>query len=411
MHHLGVPCISKVKKTKKTLCQDDRIYYLNPQAIVRYEPGGATITPPMLYSTFIRADNELSDLLRKRSFPAKGLATETLSLLLENKVILEDRQTDEKYREMFVEENGLPTQVLLEVTSSCNCDCIMCYHKADLDGYTPPIEDIFRRVRKLKELGIGLFEVTGGEPLLRKDLDKILSYIEDQGLHFYVVTNGEYLKDIDDGLIAVLKRGLGLAVSIDGIGETHNRVRQRPGLYDKVVSGLDFISKKGIKVYLISTLNQENISCIEEMIAVAKRYNTTIHIRPTINTGGAAINKLEKINLADQLKKYLKDENVRNGLLSTKKSIPEARYYGCGTRKRISVSPSGILFSCVMDRSKPMNDIEKYDQKMILGELREETESFLKKHNLCKSCKVNDGKPEPVCGGFCRFSQSYLKGL
>jgi len=411
LHHLGVPCVTRIRKSEESISQTDIIYFLNPAAIVRYEPDGAVITPPILYSSFIYADADLAKLLRQKFFPGKGLPEKIISLLLENRVISEERTISPRYREMYVETKDLPTQVLLDVTSACNCNCITCYHKADLDGHTPPLADVLYSIEKLKELGISLFEVTGGEPFLRKDLCDILDRLTELHLHFYVVTNGEFLKDADERLIAALKNGLGLAVSLDGVGETHDRVRQRPGLYDKLIAGLDVMSEAGVQIYLISTLNNENMGCISEMIAVAKRYGTTIHLRPTIRTGAAIMNNLESRNLSDVLKEFLGHPNVRNGLLRTKKTIPEARYYGCGIRKRISVNSFGVLFPCVMDRDRQLVNISKLDQRDFVQKLRIETETFLNRNDLCRTCEANKGKYGIICGGFCRFSMSHRKGV
>jgi len=411
LHHLGVPCISKVREVDETLFQDDIVFYLNPLAIVRYEPSGAIVTPPMLYSSFLYIDKQLAQLLKKHQFNARGLPIHTLSLLLENQVLLSNKPSASDFREMEVKIDGLPIQVLLDVTSQCQCDCITCYHKADMGSYAPPLRTLLGRIKKLKELGLCLFEITGGEPLLRGDLSELLGYIAGIGLDFYIVTNGEHLKDIDQNLVNVLKKGLGVAVSIDGIGEVHDRLRNRPGLYAKVIQGLDFAKENGLRVYLVATLNEENIDCVPEMISIAQRYETTLHIRPTVQAGNAVVNKIKRIDLSKRLSQYLKHDNVRNGLISTKKDIPESRFYGCGIRKRISVSSHGKLFPCVMDRNRPSIDIHSCDQPALVHILAEETKNFLSKCDLCLACKINSKQSDPVCGGFCRFSWSYRKSI
>lgn len=409
LHHLAVPCIVQNKESDDTVCQRDDFYHLNPSAIIRYEPNGAVITPPMLYSSFLFVDEEMADLLRSKSFSGKGISNHVLSILLENEAILTDSVSTQTYREMYVDVSGLPTQVLFEVTSFCNCDCITCYHKSDLDHYIPPLEDLLARISKLKELGVGLFEVTGGEPFSRQDLCQILNFIKQQGLHFYVVTNGEFLIDSSDELVDILKEGLGLAVSLDGIGEIHDRVRRRAGLYGKMMAGLEKLYSKGVNIYFISTLNKENLSSAKEMVDVAKRFNTTVHFRPTIQTGAAILNNLERVDLARELGMLLKHPNVRNGLLNTKKNVPDSRYYGCGLRKRISVDSHGVLYPCVMDRSRFLCNIEDYSPAMLVNDLEDETKKMLIQNEDCRICTKND--KEIVCGGFCRFSHRYKKTI
>lgn len=90
------------------------------------------------------------------------------------------------------------------------------------------------------------------------------------------------------------------------------------------------------------------------MLDVARKYETTIHLRPTIYTGNAKHNSLKRNDLRLDLLPYLSDKNVRNGLLFTKKTIPTAKYYGC---------------------------------------------------------EINKDTDETICGGYCRFSRSYNKGI
>ncbi|MFA5023596.1 MAG: radical SAM protein [Patescibacteria group bacterium] len=404
LHHLAVPCLVDLKGTGHSPYLGDEEFYLNPRALIRYEPGGAVISSPNLYSSFLFADEELAACLKNSHFTGRGLPQHLVSTLLDNGII-SPQPSGDGYREMSVSVSGLPTQVLLDVTSFCPCDCITCYHKLDLDGYVPPLADVLERISILKELGLGLFEVTGGEPFSRPDLEKILERLEEDKVLYYVVTNGEFLLNASDRLVALLRAGLGLAISLDGIGEEHDRVRHRFGLYDKMIAGVDKLRSQGVRVYFIATLNQENIGLAGRMVAVAKKYGTTVHFRPTIKTGAAADNNLEGIRMTPELIELLKNPNVRNGLLSTKKIISDSRYYGCGIRKRISVDSRGTLYPCVMDRLSPLGNISGYTAASLVKDLEAETRRLLSVNPVCRDCQHN--KLEIVCGGFCRFSKIY----
>lgn len=413
LHHLGVPCIATPRIQNDVACGITDIYYLNPAVLIRKEPGGALLTPPMLYSSFLMIDEELLALLQAQVINPEYLSKSIFEILTENLIIQKEKPINRYLPELEVAWKGLPSQVLFEVTSACNCNCVACYHADDLGNHYPEYEDLKGRIDKLKSLGVGLFEVTGGEPFLRDDLYDILNYIHTSGLHYYVVTNGGFLSEVSFKMIELLKNSLGVAVSLDGIGEVHDNIRQSKGLYDKIILGLDRLFSEGVEIFLISTLNSYNFLFVEEMIAVARKYKTTLHLRPTIHTGNAKHNMLEKddLRLRQELQPFLKDRNVRNGLLSTKKSIPPAEYYGCGIRKRISVDSKGFLYPCVMDRSRKLNDIMDYSPEELLTDLEQETNSFLRQHVECSQCEINKKAGKIVCGGFCRFSKKHNKGL
>ena len=406
LHHLGVPCIVKIRKIEERIINLTEPLYVNPDCVVRTEPNGVVITPPSLYSAFIQVDSELATELKKGTLRINTMPEDTYSILEANNVISTKQYSPGRERIVKVEISGLPTQALLDVTSACNCRCLTCYHIQDLDGYTPPLSDVLQRIMKLRTLGITLFEVTGGEPLLREDLAEILGYIDDIGCLYYVVTNGEFLADINNRLSSKLQTGLGLAISLDGVGELHNSIRQRPGLYEKMMKGMIRVADNGIKLYLIATIHSGNISAVPEMIEVAARFKTTLHLRPVINTGNAARKNISASDLSRYLPMYIGNPNVRNGFLSTRNEIPEAIWYGCGIRKRISINANGRLYPCVMDRSSRCDSILSYNQETLVEMLENETKKKLDRHPKCRDCEYHMSD-KIICGGFCRFSRRY----
>jgi radical SAM protein with 4Fe4S-binding SPASM domain len=387
------------------MVKSKKFYYLNPSVIVRYEPSGAIIMPSKFYLSPIFIDKELSLLIRQKKFPINGLTQETVENLIKNEIIVEKDIQSENYREIFAETDNLPIHAFLEVTARCNCDCITCYHKEDLDGYEPPLKDVLKRIDCMKNMGIGLVEITGGEALLRDDICSILEKTTELGMNFYIVTNGEYLGKIDKETVSAIKNSLGVVVvSLDGVGSVQDRVRGRPGLYNNIIKGLNFVKDNQIKPYLVSTIHQGNVDCVPKIIAVAKKYKTIVQFRPAVNAGAAKENNLKTFD-PKEIFSYLNDKNVLNKFLSTKREIPPSRYYGCNTLKRISIDTRGYIFPCPMDRTKKIEHIEKYNQKTLSRDLVAEVEKMLSTHNNCKLCKINNNGIK--CGGFCRFSKSY----
>lgn len=256
-------------------------------------------------------------------------------------------------------------------------------------------------------MGIGLVEITGGEALLRDDICSILEKTIELGMEFYIVTNGEYLEKMDKETISAIKNSLGVVVvSLDGVGSVQDRVRGRPGLYNNIIKGLDFIKDNQIKPYIVSTIHQGNVDCVPKIIAVAKKYKTIVQFRPAVNVGAAKENNLKPFN-PNEILPYLNDKNVLNKFLSTKREIPPSQYYGCNTLKRISIDTRGYIFPCPMDRSKKIGNIKKYNQEMLSRDLVAEIKNLLSVHNKCKFCEINNNGIK--CGGFCRFSKSYEK--
>src|SRR3954452_19348804 len=74
----------------------------------------------------------------------------------------------------------------------CNLACTYCN---EYDDHSPavPTEEMFRRVDKLGQLGTAVITISGGEPLLHPDLDKIIARIKSHGMVCTLITNGYLL--------------------------------------------------------------------------------------------------------------------------------------------------------------------------------------------------------------------------
>ena len=77
----------------------------------------------------------------------------------------------------------------------CNLACAYCN---EFDDHSPPVPlaEMIRRIDRLAELGTGVVTVSGGEPLLHPDLDRIIRHIRDRGMIATVITNG-YLLSVE----------------------------------------------------------------------------------------------------------------------------------------------------------------------------------------------------------------------
>lgn len=94
--------------------------------------------------------------------------------------------------------------ICFEVSSVCNMDCKFCFANWRDNRKQLPLETVLSIIDKLKEYGIKAINLTGGDPLLRKDIVEICKYCKDKGIMTIISTNGielmkqkEVLKYID----------------------------------------------------------------------------------------------------------------------------------------------------------------------------------------------------------------------
>lgn len=163
----------------------------------------------------------------------------------------------------------------IEVTRRCNLKCVMCdiWKEQDKEELTlGQLKNLFRQLKDLKCKNINL---TGGEPLLRKDISEIVSYAKKLGMHITLFTNGVLLnKEIAWKLRQNNIDGVNL--SIDGIGRVHDKIRGVPCTYLKVINALEILKKYNIRTTINPIVMDYNIDQLPSLVGLAKKYGASI---------------------------------------------------------------------------------------------------------------------------------------
>ena len=101
----------------------------------------------------------------------------------------------------------------------------------------------------LKEFGVPVLILSGGEPLLRPDVFEISQRAKALGFYVGLSSNGTLIDAHNIGAIAALGYDY-VGISIDGMRETHDRFRRRQGAFDASLRGIRLCREHGIKVGL-----------------------------------------------------------------------------------------------------------------------------------------------------------------
>jgi radical SAM enzyme (rSAM/lipoprotein system) len=144
-----------------------------------------------------------------------------------------------------------------ECTSRCNLSCLHCGSDCSKNSSIAdmPLDDFLSALDTIK-LKSDIFTVvlTGGEPLLRKDIELCGREIRKHGARWSLVTNG-YLFDRQK-YISLLNAGLGaLTISLDGLEETHNWLRNTKYSFLKVDTAISLAASS-------SRLNFDVVTCV-----------------------------------------------------------------------------------------------------------------------------------------------------
>ena len=138
---------------------------------------------------------------------------------------------------------NIPWLILMDPTSACNLKCTGCWAAEYGHLLNLSFEDMDRVITQGKELGIYLYMLTGGEPLVRKK-DVIRLCEKHNDCVFHAFTNGTL---VDDEFCQEMQRvgNLSLSISLEGYEEV-NDGRRGKGVYQKVMHAMDLLKTYGL---------------------------------------------------------------------------------------------------------------------------------------------------------------------
>lgn len=167
---------------------------------------------------------------------------------------------------------GTPWTVSWKVISACNLRCKHCYFDNVSENLYNSQNDLNQdEIIRLTEdlvtnLGIVNYSITGGEPLLRKDIFKIIKIIKAAHGIVSLQTNGTLItKTISKKLLGLLNPNTDyIQISLDGLEKTHDSVRGK-GNFKKAINGIKLMINSGIKVNVNCTPVSKNINDLVDL--------------------------------------------------------------------------------------------------------------------------------------------------
>jgi len=152
-----------------------------------------------------------------------------------------------------------------ECTWRCNLKCLHCGSDCKANSAFPdmPFEDFLNAIQPLKKAypkDSITVAIMGGEPLVRKDLAECGKKLRENGFRWGIVTNGYAY---DEAMHAkLISAGMGsITVSLDGLEENHNRLRNNPKSFERAVKALELIvSYPRLNYDVVTCVHQRNLA-------------------------------------------------------------------------------------------------------------------------------------------------------
>lgn len=279
--------------------------------------------------------------------------------------------------------------VSYEVTLSCNCNCRHC----DLGGVIKDEEQIqppeYERITRA--LDPPVVQISGGEPLLRRDIAEVVKAIKQpNGLPYIIfVTNGVLLNE--DRYLELYEAGVNqFSVSLDFPDKRHDDFRQHPGLYERLERTIPRLARFGYRNIILNTvITRSNLGYILPVAKKARDWGVCISYSAyTARRTGSQDYCLDTEEELGTLRKAISEllelqkrtDHIVNPpaeLRDTLKFFEQGGYMpGCkaGTRFLV-VMPDGAFVPCAHHRQK-------------YSSLKEMAEGF-SRANRCGDCYVS----------------------
>ncbi len=313
-----------------------------------------------------------------------------------------------------------PALISWNLTRACNLRCPHCYmeggQKAENELTT---QECLGLIDEMKALGTEMLILTGGEPLLRKDVYEIARHASNRGIWVVMGTNGVLVTD--KVVEKMIECGVqGVAISIDSLDPAkHDHFRGGPDAWEYSVRALDICRANGLQVLVQTTVMDMNYAEIPQMLAFAREKGAwSFNLYFLVQTGrGQQLNDLSPERTEAMLSDLVDWQHEYRPMLVRSKCAPQFKQIayergvgglesgGCmaGTQY-CRVTPQGDVTPCPYMtvvagnvRSQSLGEI--WRTSSVLRELRDPKQ--LK--GRCGRCEFNE-----LCGGCrCRAYAAY----
>lgn len=181
--------------------------------------------------------------------------------------------------------------VQLHPTRRCNLRCLHCYSESGPDvSEKLDFETLSQLITDAAQEGYTVCGVSGGEPLLYGPLPEVLAHAQASGMRTTVTSNGLLLSR---ARLEHLRPHLDLlAISLDGVPESHNRIRDAPYAFALMAARLEGVRESRVPFGFIFTLTQHNLHELPWVVEFSVREGASLLQIHPLEASGRAVEKL-----------------------------------------------------------------------------------------------------------------------
>ncbi len=199
----------------------------------------------------------------------------------------------------------VPFSLSIDVTHRCNLRCRHCYNESGSGSRKELTDDQLLRITKqIANLPVESVCLSGGEPLIRSNiLISLVKELKDSGVGTISMTsNGMMIsKEI---VYNLAKAGMNnVQVSVDGLRDAHDWLRNKSGSFDKVMESIKVIIEAGLEVSVACIPNKKNFNDFEDLICNLDSMGVSMfRVQPVMILGRACQLKTALLSQSDYIR-------------------------------------------------------------------------------------------------------------
>lgn len=205
--------------------------------------------------------------------------------------------------------------LLLSIHDQCNCRCVMCDIWKRKTGLAFHASDLDRHRESIRTLGVKQVVLTGGEPLMNRELDAICRFFRELGVRITLLTTGRLLFQRAQTVATCIDD---VIISIDGPADIHDRIRRVPGIFASIQKGVTAVRdyRPELSISCRTTVQKLNHASLRSTVDAAKslRLNSISFLPADITSaafnrhGGWTEDRQDEVALTHEELRTLEDE-------------------------------------------------------------------------------------------------------
>lgn len=296
------------------------------------------------------------------------------------------------------------------LTSACNLQCSHCFYWKKINtNDNLSLKEFEKLASKMPFLGRIIF--TGGEPFLRKDIEKIIPVFYKFSKPFYITipTNGFLTNIITEKTKEILEKCpdsfINISLSLDGIGEKRDKIVNKAGSFQKLIETASELKKlqkifPNLGITVITTQTSQNENRLREIFDFANNVLKADNFGFSVVRGNpksketTIINPQKYIEMCNKIFKHYRGKKsiipIRSLFLANRDLVYKYTYKTLVENSYQMKCYSGILRGVVLENGDvyPCEVLMERGKKYLIGNLRDFDMDFLKLWNSKRRYKI-----------------------